>query len=115
MELTYVVRAHTYVCMCAFMCAFVCVSVCVRVYPHVSVSVRVCPYVIVTECVRLGQARHIYRHDEFTDTLCLKNKNKRKKLKKTLRKQNNVLSFNTEKMNKTDKTEEKKDKSERKP
>ena len=37
------------------------------------------------------------------------------KTEKTLRKQNNVLSFNTEKMNKTDKTEEKKDKSERKP
>ena len=39
---------------------------------YVSACVRVCPR--VSECVRVCQARQVYRHGEFTDTLCLQNK-----------------------------------------
>ena len=50
------------------------VRVPVRVCSCVSVCVRVCPR--VPECVRVCQARQVYRHGEFTNTLCLQNKNK---------------------------------------
>ena len=64
MELAYVVRVH--------------------------VRVRVCP--CVSECVRVCQARQVYRQGEFTNTFYLQNKTKDK----------------TGKQNKTDKTEENK-------
>ena len=51
---------------------------CVRMRVHVRVRVRVPVRVCscVPECVRVCQARQVYRHGEFTDTLCLQNKNK---------------------------------------
>ena len=70
---------------------------CVR--PLVSVCVRMCS--CVSASVRMCQARQVYRHGEFTDTLCLQNKTNKQKTNKKLEKnktnktekQNNVLSI----------------------